>query len=351
MPGVNYDLIVLAREAVGITQAELAQLLQMDQSTISKIEHGLSVPPPSFILKLVDALGFPAPFFEQEWKPIRVEGHYRRKLSLSAKTLKECKAKMTIVEKHLAILLDSIDLATQNIPKWDVEKDGSPILCANYVREFWKLPSGRIENLTKIMEDNGIIIAEMDFPEMEGFSSYSKDGIPIVFANINRSGDRDLLTKAHELFHIIAHFGQKISAERDIDKEAMEFASEFLVPAKNVQQDLVKLNIGKLADLKRYWRVSMQSLLVKAKRLGCITQDQYEYLWKQMGIAGYRVKEPVETKKESATLLQEILSTYFEEFAYTKQEMELVLNFTSERIEEWYYNKKPNRLKVIRKSA
>lgn len=351
MPSTNYELIILARESMGITQAELAERLFLEQSTISKIEHGLLAPTKEIVNKIAETLDFPTSFFYQEWKPIRVEGHYRRKLSLPAKMLKQCKAKMTIADHHLSTLSDSLVLPVLNIPKWNVVIDGSPSLCAKYVREFWRLPKGRIENLTQTMEDNGIIVIELDFDEMEGFSAFSKDGYPLIFINNNRPGDRDLFTKAHELFHIIAHFGQKISEDRDIDKEAHEFASEFLLPTNEIQHDLVKLNISKLADLKRYWRVSMAAIIMKAKNCGLLTQNQSEYLWKQMSALGYKKREPVETRREKATLFQEIFSTYLEDFAYTKQELENVLKFPSSKIDEWYFDKKPNRLKVIRRAG
>lgn len=351
MNSVNYELIILARETMGFTQADLAKHLFIEQSTISKIEHGLLPPSSEIVSKIADILEYPESFFYQEWKPIRVEGHYRRKINSPVKILKECKAKMTLVEKHLSMLADSLELPKVNYPKWDVTKDGSPTMCAKYVRDFWKIPKGRIENLTQILEDNGIIVIELDFEDMEGFSTFSKDGIPLIFVNKNKPGDRDLFTKAHEAFHLIAHFGNKVAEDRDMEKEATEFASEFLLPEKDIENDLSKLTIAKLADLKRYWRVSMGAIIMRAKRAGSITQNQYEYLWKQMAILGYKVKEPVQTQRETATLFQEILSTYVDEFAYSKQELSKVLDFKEDKIDEWYFNKKPNRLKVIRKTA
>jgi hypothetical protein len=47
-------------------------------------------------------------------------------------------------------------------------------LCARYVREYWKIPKGRIENLTQILEDNGIIVFELDLEAMDGFCTFSQ---------------------------------------------------------------------------------------------------------------------------------------------------------------------------------
>lgn len=349
MTTVNYELIILARETMGLTQAELADMLYIKQSTMSKIEHGLLAFPISLTDKLVEILPYPKSFFYQDWKPVRVEGHYRKKMSLSVKSVKEYVSKMTMAERHFISIIDSVEMPDLNYPKWNVNVDGSPSLCAQHLREFWKIPKGRIDNLTDLIENNGIPIIELYLGQMDGFTTLSKCGTPIIFINRSRPGDRDLLTKAHELFHVIAHFGQVISSDRDIDKEATEFASELLFPEKNARQDLSKINLPKLVDLKKYWRVSMGSMIMKAKQLSLITQDQYSYLWKQMGAMGYRTKEPIETHREVATLFQEMLTTYLENFAYSKEEFEKVLQFPSSLIDEWYFNRHPSKLKIIRK--
>lgn len=350
MDKVRYELIILARESVGFTQAELSEALRVEQGTISKIENGLLEASEDIVDKIAIVLDFPKSFFYQDWNPIRVEGLYRRKISLPAKIVKECKAKMTLAERHLSILLSSLELPITNLPKWDVEVDGSPSMCARYVREFWKIPKGRIENLSKILEDNGVVIIELDLEDLDGFSTFSHDNIPIIFVNKTRPGDRDLFNKAHEISHFIMHFGQKISEARDIDREANEFASEFLIPQKDIESHLVKLNLAKLADLKMYWRVSMQAIIMKARKCGFLTDNQNDYLWKQMGAMGYRKKEPIEIPREKPTLFQEMLSTYQSELSYSKQDLSKLLHFKEEHIDEWYFDKR-SKLRVVRKSA
>lgn len=351
MSRINYELIIIARESIGITQRELAELLNLDQGAFSKIEHGLMEFPTETLPALSSILGYPESFFYLEWKPIRIEGHYRKKISLPAKSLKEYRAKMTIAEKHISTLLDSIELPRINIPSWDIDKDGSPSMCAKFVRDFWRIPKGRIENLSQLLEDNGIVIIELDLGDMDGFATYSKDNVPLLFANRNRPGDRDLFNKAHEASHYIMHFGKSISPDRDIDKEANEFASEFLLPIKDVENDLIKLSVSKLADMKRYWRVSMASIITKAKNAGLLTKNQSDYLWKQMSSLGYRTKEPVVTLREKPTIIQEIFVSYLQELGYTKDDLSKLLDFNSDRIDDWYFGLPQNKLKIIRKSA
>ncbi|MBE6845345.1 MAG: helix-turn-helix transcriptional regulator [Ruminococcus sp.] len=49
--------ITLMREKLGITQTELAERIQANQSTISKIEHGINKPSAAVIYKIAKVLG------------------------------------------------------------------------------------------------------------------------------------------------------------------------------------------------------------------------------------------------------------------------------------------------------
>ena len=75
--------------------------------------------------------------------------------------------------------------------------------------------------------------------------------------------------------HIIMH---RIPSD-NVEDEANLFASEFLCLKKKL---LISFYVafGNLANLKRYWKVSMQALLKRAHELN-ITHNQYHYAWKR----------------------------------------------------------------------
>lgn len=347
MQKFNAEILKLAREARYITQEELATMLGVEQGTLSKIEKDILTIDDKLVQKISKVLDFPVDFFYQDRKVMIVEGHYRRKVSTPVKKMKQYAAQMTIAEWHFLKLMDEIELPETKLPSWDVLEDGSPAMCAKHLRDFWKIPKGRITNLTKLIEDNGIVIFPLDLGEMSGFSTYINGNIPVIYVNINLSPDRYRLTIAHELGHIIFHFGNKVSQERDLESEAYEFAIELLVPESNIKPYFTKVSIDKLADLKSYWYVSMQALLRYANTLGMVTQNQYKYLWVQMGTLGYRKNEPVSIPIEKPGLITEIVNAYVSDLGYSKEELASVLQVNVSELDRIYFGSK-GKLKLLR---
>lgn len=338
---LNRDIIKLARESRGLSQGELSDMLEIKQGTLSKIENEFLSVDVELIEKLSVLLNYPKSFFYQDKKVHLVLGHYRKKTSTSIKNVKMQQSKMTIVEWIIEKLIESVDMPTPNIPKWNCEFDGSPDVCANYIRDYWRVPKGRLDNLSKLIEDNGILIIPMDLGELDGLSIYSYSGVPIIFVNKFQSGDRHRFNLAHELGHLIMHFGQKIDESRDIESEAHLFASELLIPSREIKPHLIKINIEKLAQLKTYWKVSMQAIIVKAyKQLGIISKSQYHYLFKQMSILGYRKKEPVFIPVEKANLIREIVDLHINELEYSISDISELSNITEKEFSKLFLEDK-----------
>lgn len=343
---IKPETIVLARESRGYTQKELAGLLGVEQGTISKIEKGLLEPSESLLINISDNLDYPITFFCESF--IRVQGHYRKKISMPVSKFKSCEAKMTIVEKHFSLLHDAVELPIANVPNWDIEKNGSPEMAAIFLRERWRMPKGRIENLTKLIEDNGIIVISLDLGDLDALSTFSETRQPIIFLNKRRTSDRIRFNLAHELAHFVLHWGMKISEERDVEQEANQFASEFLMPTRDIEQYLTRLNLDKLSDLKRYWKTSMKSIVKKSFSLGLMTKDQYYYLNKQFNFLGYAKGEPELFSPEKPTLLSEIFGLYLSELNYSKQELANLLKITVQELDSLYFDKPIIRFGILR---
>jgi Zn-dependent peptidase ImmA (M78 family) len=101
------------------------------------------------------------------------------------------------------------------------------------------------------------------------------------------------MSLAHELGHLVLHRNFS-GGTQELESDAYQFASELLMPANLMVEDLrlERLNLFRLAALKKKWQVSMQSLARRARDLQVISDRQYRYLMKQMSMKGWRLEEP-----------------------------------------------------------
>jgi len=159
---------------------------------------------------------------------------------------------------------------------------------------------------------------------------------PVFFINAFSPMDRLRFTLCHELGHVIMHR----SIDPDMERQADEFAAEFLMPARDIKPYLVDISLAKLADLKRYWKVSMAALLKRATDLEVITPRKARSLWVELGKAGYRKREPVELDlpRESPSLLNEIIQAYTDDMEYSVSELALMLNLIDKETIEIYFD-------------
>ena len=146
--------------------------------------------------------------------------------------------------------------------------------------------------MSALLESAGAIVIMFDFGTrlIDGLSAYDPlDAMPpIVFLNSTSPAERTRFTAAHELGHIVMHRRGFLS--EDAEHEADDFASEFLMPTTEIKGFLGGITLDALASLKSRWKVSMGALLVRAVRLGKISERRSRTLWMQMAKLGYKTK-------------------------------------------------------------
>lgn len=335
----NIDTLKLVREYRGITQKELSENLQIEHGTLSKIEKGILSTNKTLVDKISSFLDFPEDIFFQEIKKQTYDFYYKRNFAASVKRMKQNFAEMTMAAWHLSLLMDEVELPSINLPSWDIDVDGAPNRCADYLRSYWRTPNDRIINLSKILEDNGIVIIPLSLTEMDGYSQWLDGVMPIIFINKRLLAEDFRFVLAMELGHLIMHYGKKINPDRNIEEEAMRFAKEFLMPEFIFKAYCSSISLEKLADLKLYFRLSMQVILKNARAIQKITENQYRYILKQMTNLGYQKREPVILSKEQPMLLKEILSFYLQDLGYSKSELAGVLKLTEREMDYLYFDK------------
>lgn len=315
-------MLTLAREARGFSQADLAERSGVSRSNISKFEQDNLVMSSDLLNRIMSVLKFQDSLFYAD-TDILPPALYRRRDTVPAKTLMQIDANINLYQMNIARLLAAVKKDVPEIPVLPVSQTGSPEASAIQLREFWKLPEGAIDNLTQVLEAQGIITVAIDFgtERVDSRSILIDDKFPVIFYNKKLLGDRLRFTLAYELGHIIMHTRTALTSFSDLSKETNVFAAEFLMPKAGILNDLNEnLDLDLLAKLKGKWKASMHAILYRAVDLQVISENQKRYLINQFNALKIRRREPKELDLaiEKGHLLRDMITTY-----RTKQRMSI----------------------------
>jgi len=200
-----------------------------------------------------------------------------------------------------------------------------------------------------LIENNGIIIVQLEFDseKIDGRTIVTETGHPIIFINKNAPADRQRLTLAHELGHVIMHINKLATFAVEEEEEAFRFGIEFLMPISECQYEMTdKLSIEKLADMKRTWKVSMQSILYRAQKQNLVSYNRCRYLWAQFSSKGWRKSEPIEITKESPTLIKRMIKMMSDKLNYSNEDVAKIFALNLKEFEERYLTP-PNKLRIV----
>jgi Zn-dependent peptidase ImmA (M78 family)/transcriptional regulator with XRE-family HTH domain len=334
----NPEMLILARESRGLTQNELAGQLSVFQGTVSKLEAGMLQPSEDLLRLMADRLKYSEHFFQQTDRVYGLNStvfFHRKRQSVPDKVMRRLHAQMNITRMRVRRMLRSVDLEHGNRfqeirPE---EHKGDVVTIARMVRSNWLLPPGPVRNVTKTIEDAGGFVIKMDFGirQADAVSEWVDGSPPIFLVNSNAdiSGDRYRLTLAHEVAHIFMHR----DFDPNMETEANQFMAEFLMPRREIKSALFNLNMAKLAELKRYWKVSMQALVHRAYELKTITENQRRYLYINITKrTGSRIHEPLESEMpiEQPGLFNRLVQIHLGKLGYSTTQFAKMLFFADD---------------------
>lgn len=333
----------MARQRRGLHQKDAAPLLGIEQPILSRIENEISQPSEDVIQKAENVYSVPSEFFYLNdtvyGPPVSVHPMWRKKADVSSKDIDCIVSDLNVRSMHIRRLLEGVELRTKaDIPRLDIDDFGDVEKIANLVRSHWQIPNGPLRNLTVFAERAGIIIMQSD---MGGTSvsgvTFNVPGLPpIVLLNEDQPADRMRFTLAHEIGHLVMHRFPSASME----EEANSFASSLLMPASEMKQAFRgrRIDLALLGALKPEWMVSMQSLLMRAKSLGFLTDGQNQYLWKQISARGLRLREPpqFDFPKEVPTVMPRVIELYQKSLGYSEDELSKLLVIFKDEMRAMY---------------
>lgn len=339
MKTFNGNRLKSARQYRGLTVEELSQQINVSKQTISQYENGVIENVPfEKVLALSTELKFPYHYFIQKSNSsVRTGSTYFRSLMKTSKKYRTAQVvKMEHLAEIFAFLNEYLDFPSLNLPDW-IGSIESPTKAAYTLRDFWNLGNRPIENLIRVVEQNGILVTTFatDTDDIDAFSQFVElDGTNIYLIALSsnkESAARINFDIAHELGHIILHEWSEdedtISREafKNKEKEANEFAAAFLLPeiefTKEVSLD--PQNLDYYIQLKRKWKVSIAAMLYRSCSLGIITQNQYQYMIRIMQNKEWKKSEPLDNviKAPKPSLLSDAIDVLLVNKVFTPQEL------------------------------
>jgi len=353
MEVANFRMIRLGRELRQLSQTGLAKLASVPQATLSRIESGLRPASDAELGKLATALELPLEFFFEPDAPAAAP-IFRKRAIRSRTTLDMIQARL-----NLAVLIGRrvMDAGVEiNAPLafpavGDVPPD-DPGLAASMLRRAWRMPAGRVDDVTALVEAAGGIVLRVDFgTDAASAALVSPLGDSRLWFLINAqetSGDRVRLSMSHEIGHAIMHRWVPNHDERQEEDQAFAFATALTLPRDDFDRRVPpNLTLGQARDLKRVYWISIQAIVLTAHARGLITRARYESLYRQISARGWRHDEPEPVPIEQPTVWPSVLSVHREHHRYTDDDIALIARVTPDVLADLFPENFARRLRLI----
>lgn len=325
---VNFRMVRLARELRGLTQTEAAKRAGSTQARLSRIESGQVVPDDDETTQLAFALDVPAAFLVEPGVPAAAP-LFRKRAIRSARRIAGIQARLNTAVLIAQRLLDAgVDLeAPQRFPEPGEFAPDEPEAAAAALRRDWRLPAGRVDDVTRMIESAAGLVLRVDFGTSDAIAAFiatPSDGRLWFLVNSQEmAGDRIRLSLGHELGHAVLHRLLPAASESEVEHQAFRFAAALLLPKESFDTAVPfdALTLNRARELKRQYGVSMQAIIRAARDRGRISQHRYTSLYKQLSARQWRIHEPDAIPIETPQLWPEVIDVHRVDHDYTDDEL------------------------------
>lgn len=309
--------LALARLYRGYRKVDVARAIGVTPAAISQYEQGRTRPSEAHLAALALHLGFPPTFFEKGRQLVTVpetQAHFRRLRSSSKLDRERLLARLSLlaeviaeVEHHVA--LPPVDIL--DIPSTGDDDGMTAEYAAGAVRQQWRLGTGPLQHVVRLLEGRGVIVVRpvFDTREIDAFSTVLTGRPIVVLSSDKQDAARSRMDAAHELGHLIMHHDVE-PGRQSVEREAQRFAAALLLPREAMLKELPRyMRWDAYLALKQRWRVSLAALLYRARTLGVLSSDAYQRAQMRMSARGWRHQEPGDIGvPEEPTVLHKALS-------------------------------------------
>lgn len=302
--GFDPARLTQARFAAGLSKARLAERVGVTPAAIGQYESRVVTPRRELLPVLAHELQVPVDYFATG-RPIgRVDGsqaHFRSLRSTSSRDRAKAIAFIEQVWELTFALEKQVRFPDVSLPAVDRDH-ADPLSAAQTLREHWRLGRNPVKHLVALAESYGIVVslltvANADVARVGAFST-SHLARPVIIVTPERAKSVFVyrFTIAHELGHLLLH-GEAAPGDRQQEREADQFAAEFLTPHSQIVNLLPRtVNLARLNELSRHWGVSVDSLLLRMKETGAVSDASIRRGYQKLNhlrSSGLETPEPV----------------------------------------------------------
>ncbi|HEY4785856.1 MAG TPA: helix-turn-helix domain-containing protein, partial [Bacteroidales bacterium] len=317
--------LMSARKMAGLSLQGLADRLDnvVTKQSLGKYEQGKMKPGSEMIIKLANALNVPVDYFfaNPSVKVELADIDYRKfKTKLSNTDLEAIQEKAKDVFERYFEIENIINLEEKNNYfnySHLISSHEEAETAAKELRKQWDLGYDPIPDVTRMLEDKGYRVVEIDAPDgFDGLKATIGNKKVIVLRKSNADDDivRKRFTALHELAHHALKFPEDISPNEE-ERLCHTFASAILYPEDMAKRDLNKDRFhfyqNELQLIKERWGISFSAIFSRAHRLGIIN----DYVHKKLMI-GYNKRNYNEPNKEPGRFLSKEKPVRFESLIY-----------------------------------
>ncbi|MEA2251624.1 MAG: hypothetical protein QOG70_1866 [Solirubrobacteraceae bacterium] len=353
MSTANFRMVRLAREMREMSQTRLAYESRVPQASISRIEGNLRAATSEELAQISAALDVPPTFLTSPETPAAVP-LFRKRAIRSATTNRKIQARINTAVLAARRLLDAgVDIETPfAFPQPGEIPSDDPVNASRIVRRAWRMPNGRVDNLTALIEGGGGIVLHVDFGSDDASAAFvSAMDDPRLWFLVNTretAGDRVRLSLAHELGHAVMHRYLPTHDEARLEPDAYEFAIALLLPPEEFDRTIGgEPTLRRARDLKRAYWVSVQAIIKAARDRQLITASRYTSLYKQISARGWRRDEPDAIPVEQPTVWPAALDVHRTRHGYTDDELAHLACLTPDDLADLFPRNFAPRLRVV----
>lgn len=335
----NAALLRVAREAIGLTQAETAAKSGIDQAEISRWERGLREPSAHQVSLLAGVLDL-APRFLVEEMAVAVPVHRSARIE-SKRVQRRANGRLELARIAAEHVLADIDIDSPfRFPTLAEPGPADPELAADSVRRVWRVPDGPLLQLSAYLEAAGATVLSVDFGTEAIIAAYTQlaGNRKWFFLNIRaEDAARGRFSLAHELGHGILHWDRfDAPVANEAEREAHLFAASLLMPRHDISAEFAatSMSLMELVQIGQRWGVSPQALVMRAAGLDLITPSKKSRLFAQLNARGLLRSGLSSVEREEPRLFGDALSLQRVENRYTDEELAEVIGLPLGRLQD-----------------